>query len=88
MPAKNRIRIGQPSRPKTGGEGRITMKKGDIITGKIIRSHYCGAGWRSHESSVKVEVIGPKMGVVVDSDGTWKFDLQLPVPEGTTFYWG
>ena len=45
------------------------MEPGDIITGKILRSHYCAAGWRNHQSTVDVEVISPKMGVIVDSDG-------------------
>lgn len=37
--------------------------------GEATFSHYCDAGWRGHISSVVVEQISPRMGVIVDSDG-------------------
>ena len=37
--------------------------------GTVEFSHYCQAGWRSHTSTVIVQQISPRMGVIVQSDG-------------------
>ena len=37
--------------------------------GKAEFSHHCQAGWRSHTSTVIVQQISPRMGVIVQSDG-------------------
>ena len=37
--------------------------------GTVEFSHHCQAGWRSHTSTVIVQQISPRMGVIVQSDG-------------------
>jgi hypothetical protein len=37
--------------------------------GKAEFSHHCQAGWRSHTSTVIVQQISPRMGVIIQSDG-------------------
>ena len=41
--------------------------------GTVEFSHYCQAGWRSHTSTVIVQQISPRMGVIVQSDGGGKY---------------
>ena len=41
--------------------------------GIVEFSHHCQAGWRSHTSTVIVQQISPRMGVIVQSDGGGKY---------------